>query len=258
MTDDRRRPRDGAPAGSRSPPGRSRSPRRSSVSRRARSEPLVAALLEVGRVDRVVDVLDTRRGRSSGSRSASRARAADPTFDRSPLDLHGQDRGLNRIRRMEHPRDRSGFSRRQLAPSGGRLRGGARRGRSARRLREHDDADRRRRRRPDRRGREARRPEADSAPAACRCRAPTTRSPGRSPRQQADRRRPPGRARPAQRLQLRRLHRPGAVKRFEKQFNTSVQIATYNSSDEAIAKLASGAVALRRDHRPDRRRTSST
>ena len=35
---------------------------------------------------------------------------------------------------------------------------------------------------------------------------------------------------------------PGLVKRFEKQFNCSVKIATYNSSDEAAAKLAAGAV----------------
>jgi spermidine/putrescine transport system substrate-binding protein len=35
---------------------------------------------------------------------------------------------------------------------------------------------------------------------------------------------------------------PGLVKRFEKQFNCSVKIATYNSSDEAAAKLAGGAV----------------
>jgi spermidine/putrescine transport system substrate-binding protein len=37
---------------------------------------------------------------------------------------------------------------------------------------------------------------------------------------------------------------PIVVKRFEKKFHTSVQIATYNSADEAIAKLASGAVAF--------------
>ena len=37
---------------------------------------------------------------------------------------------------------------------------------------------------------------------------------------------------------------PALIKRFEKQYSASVQIATYNSSDEAIAKLASGAVAF--------------
>jgi spermidine/putrescine transport system substrate-binding protein len=37
---------------------------------------------------------------------------------------------------------------------------------------------------------------------------------------------------------------PVVVKRFEKKFNTSVQIASYNSADEAIAKLAAGAVAF--------------
>jgi len=37
---------------------------------------------------------------------------------------------------------------------------------------------------------------------------------------------------------------PALLKRFEKQYSTSVQVATYNSADEAIAKLASGAVAF--------------
>ena len=35
---------------------------------------------------------------------------------------------------------------------------------------------------------------------------------------------------------------PTTVKKFQKQFNTKVQIATYNSADEAVAKLASRAV----------------
>jgi spermidine/putrescine transport system substrate-binding protein len=37
---------------------------------------------------------------------------------------------------------------------------------------------------------------------------------------------------------------PGLVKRFEKLTGSKVQIATYNSSDEAIAKLSSGAVGF--------------
>ncbi len=37
---------------------------------------------------------------------------------------------------------------------------------------------------------------------------------------------------------------PGLVKKFEKKYGTKVQIATYNSSDEAIAKLAAGAVTF--------------
>jgi spermidine/putrescine transport system substrate-binding protein len=37
---------------------------------------------------------------------------------------------------------------------------------------------------------------------------------------------------------------PGLVKRFEKQFGADVKIATYNSADEAIAKLAAGAVSF--------------
>jgi spermidine/putrescine transport system substrate-binding protein len=37
---------------------------------------------------------------------------------------------------------------------------------------------------------------------------------------------------------------PSLLKRFGKKYNTSVQVATYNSADEATAKLASGAVAF--------------
>jgi spermidine/putrescine transport system substrate-binding protein len=37
---------------------------------------------------------------------------------------------------------------------------------------------------------------------------------------------------------------PATIKKFSKQFNTSVSVATYNSADEAIAKLASGAVGF--------------
>jgi spermidine/putrescine transport system substrate-binding protein len=37
---------------------------------------------------------------------------------------------------------------------------------------------------------------------------------------------------------------PTTVKKFQKKFNTKVQVATYNSDDEAIAKLASGQVAF--------------
>src|SRR5262249_48084430 len=37
---------------------------------------------------------------------------------------------------------------------------------------------------------------------------------------------------------------PGLIKRFEKQFGAKVKIATYNSADEAIAKLAAGAVTF--------------
>jgi spermidine/putrescine transport system substrate-binding protein len=37
---------------------------------------------------------------------------------------------------------------------------------------------------------------------------------------------------------------PGLVKKFEKQYNCSVKIATYNSADEATAKLSSGSVGF--------------
>ena len=37
---------------------------------------------------------------------------------------------------------------------------------------------------------------------------------------------------------------PGLVKRFEKQYNCQVKIATYNSADEATAKLSSGSVGF--------------
>jgi len=37
---------------------------------------------------------------------------------------------------------------------------------------------------------------------------------------------------------------PGLIKRFEKQFDCKVSIATYNAADEALAKIASGAVSF--------------
>jgi spermidine/putrescine transport system substrate-binding protein len=37
---------------------------------------------------------------------------------------------------------------------------------------------------------------------------------------------------------------PTVMKRFERKFNTKVKLATYNSADEAVAKLAAGAVAF--------------
>jgi spermidine/putrescine transport system substrate-binding protein len=37
---------------------------------------------------------------------------------------------------------------------------------------------------------------------------------------------------------------PATLKKFQKQFNTKVEVATYNSADEAIAKLSSGSVAF--------------
>src|SRR3954466_14293884 len=37
---------------------------------------------------------------------------------------------------------------------------------------------------------------------------------------------------------------PATVKKFQQKFNAKVQVATYNSSDEAIAKIASGAVSF--------------
>ena len=46
---------------------------------------------------------------------------------------------------------------------------------------------------------------------------------------------------------------PALVKRFEKQYDCKVEIATYNSSDEAIAKLVGGGGRLRRRDRPERR-----
>ena len=51
---------------------------------------------------------------------------------------------------------------------------------------------------------------------------------------------------------------PATIKRFQKQFSTKVEIATYNSSDEAVAKLSSGRGRLRPDRRADAARTSST
>jgi spermidine/putrescine transport system substrate-binding protein len=37
---------------------------------------------------------------------------------------------------------------------------------------------------------------------------------------------------------------PGVIKRFEKRFNTSVKMATYDTADEAVAKLSSGQVSF--------------
>ena len=37
---------------------------------------------------------------------------------------------------------------------------------------------------------------------------------------------------------------PATLKKFQKQFNTKVEVATYNSADEAIAKLSSGSVSF--------------
>jgi spermidine/putrescine transport system substrate-binding protein len=37
---------------------------------------------------------------------------------------------------------------------------------------------------------------------------------------------------------------PATLKKFQKQFDTKVEVATYNSADEAIAKLASGSVSF--------------
>ena len=162
---------------------------------------------------------------------------------------------------MGHPKDRSGLTRRQLlrGAAGGALAPGRRR--RPRGLREHDRADRRLGGRPGRSRGEARRAEAGrpgrpAAPAAGQ-----RGHLGDHRRQPADQGRPAGRAGTAQRLQLRRLHRPGdAASASRSSYGVSVKIATYNSSDEAIAKLAAGAVGFdviigpgRLEHRqPDR------
>ena len=59
----------------------------------------------------------------------------------------------------------------------------------------------------------------------------------------ADRGRPAiSRAAPLQLFNYADYIDPATVKKFEKQFDTEVKIGTYNSSDEAIAKLSSGQV----------------
>ena len=101
-----------------------------------------------------------------------------------------------------------------------------------------------------RRGAEARRPASRPARTACRCRAPTTASPGRSPT--TTRRSRTASSPRAARCSVYNYADyiwPGLVKRFEKQFDCKVKIATYNSADEAAAKLAAGARRLRRRHR---------
>ena len=110
---------------------------------------------------------------------------------------------------MEHPRERSGLTRRRLLrrAAGSAVALGA--ARVPRRLREHDRAARSRRRRPDRRRRQARRAEADRARRPAAPSARQRRHLGHHAREPADPRRTPGRAGPAQPLQLRGLHRPG-------------------------------------------------
>ncbi len=128
------------------------------------------------------------------------------------------------------------------APAGGGGSGGRRRrGRRARRLREHDDADRRlqRRRAPTSSSR------SPPARAACRCRAPTTASRGRSPTTTS--RSPTGF--PTRADRCRSTTTPTTSTRrssssFEKHTGRQVEIATYNSADEAVAKLAAGAVGF--------------
>ena len=83
-----------------------------------------------------------------------------------------------------------------------------------------------------------------SARAGCRSRAPTTASPGRSWR--TTRRSPTAcRRRPGATLRLFNYPDyiyPALLRRFEKRYDCKVEVATYNASDEAIAKLQSGAV----------------
>ena len=131
------------------------------------------------------------------------------------------------------------------------LRGGARRGRRARRLREHDDADRRRTR--------------AATGEAAKLVVPKPTGPGGLPLprpdnavtwaitddEQADRGRPAGRARAAAGLQLRRLHRPGARSSGSRSsIDIKVQIATYNSLRRGDREARVRRRRLRRDHRP--------
>ena len=230
---------------------------------------LVAALLEVRRVDGVVDVpvgvdvapsdLDPLLvhasivfGRTSAvGVVARRNRTPEPLSIvpcRTALDFTVRTQ-VESMQPMAHPQDRSGMSRRRLLQGCGGRGAGYRRARTARRLREHDDADRRLR--GWRRLVEPRRRRSRPARAACRCRAPTTPSPGRS--RTTTSRSPtasPTRTGRSAIYNYADYLDPGLIKKFEKLTGRKVQVATYNSSDEAIAKLASGAVALRRDHRP--------
>ena len=70
--------------------------------------------------------------------------------------------------------------------------------------------------------------------------------------EQADRGRAPAGGGPLRIYNYADYIDPATVKKFQQKFNTKVQVATYNSSDEAIAKLAVRRGRVRRDHRADR------
>ena len=202
---------------------------------------------------------DRRRARSSGAgvervlgTRHPRPAARRSTSERRKLDTRGRIRpftarsGKDRYTAYGSPQGSIGNDPRP-APARrggrGRARGGRRRPRG---LREHDDGDRRLR---DRRRREL---QARRAEAARPARPPAAahrqlRHVGAARRQQGR----SGRASPGEGGTLRLYNyadyiNPATVKKFEKQFNCKVQVATYNSADEAYAKLAAGSVALRR------------
>ena len=146
---------------------------------------------------------------------------------------------------MAHPKDRSGLTRRQLlkGAAGSALAVGL----VARRLREHDHADRRRRRRQTRsssRPEPARPGRAAAAAAGLRHHAgrsrPTTRRSGRTA----------ARAGPAPGLQLRRLHlaRPRQALREEVRHEGAGRDVQLGRRGDRQARRRGG--RLRRDHRP--------
>ena len=155
---------------------------------------------------------------------------------------------------MDHPKDR-GTSRRQFMRRAAVSAAGLGIAGAVGGVRQHDDADRRRDRcgRDEQDARRAGRPEADRARTDCRCRAPTTRSPGRSPtRTRAIAGRQAGRGRTAARLQLRRLHRPGARQAVpesstDRRPDRDLQLLR-RGDREALVRRGH----VRRDHRPQR------
>ncbi len=81
-----------------------------------------------------------------------------------------------------------------------------------------------------------------SGRSACRSPAPTTRSPGRCSTTTAIRSGLGGEGGTLRLYNYADYINPALLKKFEKAYNCKIQLATYNSADEAYAKLSAGSV----------------